>query len=114
MPWPPRVGEPLPRAAEAWYELPKLKWILGAEGHGREWERVFRMGPVDRELFWRAIAIAALGSPVRDVRDRSPNGIACETRPRLSLNRRSSLAIISWHYPHEGAPPRLVTAYPTP
>lgn len=32
----------------------------------------------------------------------------------LVLNRRSSLAIISWHYSFGGAAPRLVTAYPTP
>jgi hypothetical protein len=32
----------------------------------------------------------------------------------LILNRRSSLAIVSWHFLFEGTAPRLVTAYPTP
>ena len=62
---------------DAWYENPKLLWILGIEGHGGEWERVFRISLADQEC-------------------------------------RSSLAIISWHYPTEGTAPRLVTAYPTP
>jgi hypothetical protein len=98
---------------DAWYEEPKLTWILGTEGHGREWERVFRIRLVDRKLFWGVIAAAALDSAIQDVRDRSPNGIACEIKSRLSLNSRSSLVIVSWHYPFEGTAPRLVTAYPT-
>ena len=114
MPWPPKVGEPLPRAGEAWCEQRKLEWILGAEGHGSEWERVFRASLVDKELFWHAIAHAALDSKVRDVRDLRPNGIACETKPLLIFNRRSSLAIVSWHYSFKGSAPRLVTSYPTP
>jgi hypothetical protein len=114
VPWPPRIGEPLPRADDVWCEQRKLEWILGSEGHGSEWERVFRAKPVDRALFWQAIARTALDSEVQDVRERPPHGIACETQPMLILNRRSSLAIVSWHLPFEGSAPRLVTAYPTP
>jgi len=45
----PTVGLPLPRAADAHRTSEKLKWILAYHGHGREWERVFRIGDEDAE-----------------------------------------------------------------
>jgi hypothetical protein len=90
-----------------------LDWILGTQGHGEEWRRVFRIYPDDEELAWEAIAKAALDSTIEEVRDRSPFGIACEQKPWLTLNSRSTFVVLSWHYPFKGAAPRLVTAYPT-
>lgn len=44
MSWPPTVGEPLPRAEDAWREQIKLEgWILAERGHGAEWQRVFHV-----------------------------------------------------------------------
>jgi hypothetical protein len=114
MPWPPRAGEPLPRAASIWFEQGKLELILGAEGHGREWARVFHVDSGDWELVWRAIAEATPGVTIKEVRKRSPHGVTCGVQVGLTIGDRSAQTLISWHYALEIAAPRLVTAYPTP
>jgi len=55
------IGLPLPRARDAYAEPIKWSWILGAQGHGPQWERVFGLGEQDAERLWSAIAAAALG-----------------------------------------------------
>jgi hypothetical protein len=112
MHWPPKVGAPLPRAEYVWYEERKLKWILG-EGHGREWERVFRVDPGDRAKVWRAIADAMPEATITEVRE-SPYGMTCGVEVGLTVNGRHARTRISWHFAVEIAAPRLVTAYPTP
>jgi hypothetical protein len=114
MQWPPKVGDLLPRAADAWYEQRKLKWILGEEGHGREWERVFHVGISDRDQVWTAITESTTRSKIRFVRDRAPFGIACGVTVNLMMNGRMATVIVSWHYAFEGDAPRLVTAFPIP
>jgi hypothetical protein len=43
MAWPPKVGDPLPRATGAWYVEEKWAgWILAERGHGTEWGHVFQ------------------------------------------------------------------------
>jgi hypothetical protein len=91
-----------------------LEWILGAKGHGREWGRVFHVGPEDWELVWRALAKATLGAAIKEVRDRSPYGISCGVEVFLAINDREARTFASWHYAIPLAAPRLVTAYPTP
>jgi hypothetical protein len=113
-PWPPKVGEQLPRPDQVWFEQSKLNWILSSEGHGPEWTRVFRVDLGDRERVWLAIAGAMYGAAIKEVRDRSPFGISCGVEVDLTLNARSALTLVSWHYAIEIAAPRLVTAYPTP
>jgi hypothetical protein len=50
MAWPPKVGEVLPRAAEAWCEPSEWDgWILAARGHGAEWAKVLHVGLDDVE-----------------------------------------------------------------
>lgn len=114
MSWPPKVGESLPRAANAWYTQPKLNWILGDEGHGPEWEKVFHVGPSDSAKVWEAIASATLGSTIKVVRDRFPFGATCGIEVDIEINNRNAPTIISWHYATEIAAPRVVTAFPTP
>jgi hypothetical protein len=114
MPWPPGIGEPLPRAANIWFERSKLEWILGADGHGREWTRVFHVDSGDWERVWEAITGATAGATITEVRKRPPHGITCEVQVSLTIRNRSAKALISWHYALEIAAPRLVTAYPTP
>ena len=114
MSWPPSAGEPLPRAASIWFEQSKLEWILGIEGHGCEWARVFHVDSGDWELVWRAIAEAMPGATIKEVRERSPHGITCGVRVNLTIGDRSAKTLTSWHYALEIAAPRLVTAYPTP
>ncbi|MGH2903690.1 MAG: DUF6883 domain-containing protein [Solirubrobacteraceae bacterium] len=111
-PWPPRVGEPLPRGEKAYTAPEKLAWILSAAGHGREWARVLHIGGDDTQRFWEAIAQAVLDEPIFTVRDREPKGIACGVDIELTIGKRSIKARTSWHYESPGDAPRLVTAYP--
>lgn len=113
-PWPPRVGELLPRAREAFAEPQKLRWILSAEGHGREWARVLRIGPQDTAVFWEAIGMGALEAPIFKVNDRAAHGIGCAIHCALIIGRRTARARIAWHHKHAFDAPRLVTAYPRP
>ena len=104
----------LPRADQAWFDRVKLEnWILGAEGHGREWKRVFHVDPGDWERVWEAIAQATIGATIRVVRDRSPFGVVCGIEVDLTIDGRTATSTLSWHYAEEGAAPRLVTAYLT-
>ena len=107
------IGHPLPRARDAYAEPIKWSWILGAQGHGPQWERVFGLGEQDAERLWSAIAAAALGSPVVRMRA-GPWGLGCDIRPVLELNQRTAAILVAWHYSEPDAAPRLVTAYPTP
>jgi hypothetical protein len=109
----PIIGEPLPRAAEAYTEPEKLAWILSGNGHGREWARVLRIGEGDTRRFWRAIADAVLDAPIHRVTDKAPFGVVCGVDTTLVIGKRTAKARTSWHYKHAHNAPRLVTAYPT-
>lgn len=114
MGWPPKIGEALPRAAEAWHEQIKLDdWILAERGHGSGWSRVFHLSPDDSKRLWEAIAAASLGAPIATVRDRGKDGIVCGVEVELTIDGRTAAVTISWHYEDEEAAPRLVTAYVT-
>lgn len=113
MPWPPRVGEPLPRAKDAWYERVELEWILGAEGHGTEWGRVFHVSAEDAQRIWDRVAQAVLAAPVTGSRGEgitASYGVLID----VTINGRLAPVLTAWHYADEGAAPRLVTAYPKP
>ena len=110
--WPPPVGQPLPRAAEAYAAPEKLAWILSEDGHGREWERVLRIGAEDADRFWEAIAQAVIGARIFKVTEEF--GIVCGVEVSLTIGRRTANARIFWHYERASDAPRLVTAYPRP
>lgn len=115
MGWPPKVGDALPRAAECWYEQAKLlSWVLNSGGHGPEWGRVFQVTVADHELVWAALAEAAIGAKIVEVRDREPNGIACGVEAEVRIGERSAMVTMSWHFADADAAPRLATAYPSP
>lgn len=86
---------------------------LPTRGHGPEWRRVFEVGPEDWERVWDAIAAAVREAPVTEVRF-GPDGVGCGVVVELRVGPRQAGALTAWHYAHEGAAPRLVTAYPTP
>lgn len=111
----PETGQPLPRAADAHTTADKWQgWILAAQGHGREWTRVFDVGPDDSEGIWQAIAAAVLDARVSTVRDRTPHGVVCGVEVELTITDRTARVATAWHYADEEASPRLVTAYPRP
>jgi hypothetical protein len=111
-PWPPQVGELLPRAAEAYAVPEKLAWILSEEGHGQELARVLHVGPDDAQRFWDAIAHAVLDTPIYKVTDKAPDGVVCGVETSLAIGERTAKARTFWHYEHARDVPRLVTAYP--
>ena len=110
----PNVGQPLPRADEA-YAAPEkwAEWILADRGHGGEWARVFLVHPSDSEQIWQAIANAVLDAPVSAVR-KVAVGVACEVRIELTIEERTATVRSAWHYADTDDAPRLVTAFPTP
>jgi hypothetical protein len=110
----PKVGEPLPRVAEAFGVREKWdQWILAGRGHGWEWARVFRVGPADVEEIWRAVADAVLDAPISSIRELDV-GVSCEVQIVLKIGARAAPVRTVWHYADAGAAPRLVTAYPIP
>jgi hypothetical protein len=112
MTWPPQIGDPLPRASEAWYEPVKLEdWVLGPRGHGEEWQRVFHVGLADRERVWQAIVAAAANARIFRVRNVGAHGVVCGIQVELTIGERSARVRMSWHYANKEAAPRLVTAY---
>jgi hypothetical protein len=110
----PSVGQPLPRADDAYAASEKLEWILAEHGHGPEWARVLCVAGDDSERLWSAIAQAVLDAPVSSIRDLSPFGVGCEVRVVLTLNARTAPVLTAWHYRRAGDAPRLITAYPIP
>jgi hypothetical protein len=110
----PAVGEPLPRATEAYTTFAKLDWMLAAHGHGPEWGRVFRIAPDDAQRLWRTLAQAIVGAPISSIRDAGRYGVSCEVRVTLTFKSRTAIVLTAWHYEQPGEPPRLVTAFPTP
>jgi hypothetical protein len=112
--WPPKIGEPLPRADEVWHEPVKLeRWILAERGHGKEWRRIFRVGLEDHDRVWEAIVSAVEGARIITVRDKGADGIVCGVEVELTIVDRSAPVTMSWHYTTDVAAPRLVTAYIT-
>lgn len=112
MPWPPKVGDPLPRAEEAWCTRSKLiDWILGERGHADEWRQVFRVDAEDAAIVWESISGAVLKTPIKEERGK---GIAVSygVLAKLAINGRIALVLSAWHYEDARAAPRLVTAYP--
>jgi hypothetical protein len=88
-------------------------WILSEDGHGSEWNRIFRVTVDDVDLVWESIAYGVLTAPVTAIR-RTSTGIGCEVFFELGINRRVAFVVTAWHYADAGATPRLVTAYPKP
>lgn len=113
MGWPPKVGELLPRAEEAWCEASKWDgWILADHGHGPEWAKVLHVTLDDIEAVWVAIAAASLVNPVSRVLDLGKHGLNCRVDMQLTIAKRSAPIRTAWHYADAESPPRLVSAYP--
>jgi len=114
MSWPPKIGEVLPRAAEAWCEPSKWDgWILAAHGHGPEWAKVLHVTLDDVDAIWEAIAAAVLVDPVSRVIDnKGGHGLNCRVDAQLTIGKRSARIRTAWHYAEAENAPRLVSAYP--
>jgi hypothetical protein len=114
MGWPPRIGEPLPRAADAWCVEEKwTAWILADRGHRSEWLTVLGVGAGEWERAWEALR-EAVKEAIETVRLPEGGGVGCGVTADLAIGARRAPVLSAWHYAAEGTAPRLVSAYPTP
>ncbi len=108
----PRVGQPLPRAKDAYTSEKKWSdWILATPGHGADWRRVF--GAITWNDAWDAVLMGIELAPISDVRILGEVGVSCGVDLSLIINGRAATVRTAWHYVSPDAAPRLVTAYPT-
>jgi hypothetical protein len=113
MSWPPKVGEPLPRADDAWSEAHKWSgWILAKRGHGPELRRVLQVRLEDVAVLWEGIVERIRVDPVTGVRDLGPHGLNCHVDVVLTIADRTANIRTVWNYVGPGTAPRLVSAYP--
>jgi hypothetical protein len=124
VPWPPQVGEPLPRAAEAFgvhYKLATYSLDIAHKDGGpkaRGFELILGITIEDIDYLEDAIEAAILETPVCVVRDNPPYGVNCVVDFELRGLRDKSDRVVevrtAWELTGPGEPPRLVSAYPNP
>lgn len=123
MGWPPKVGESLPRAAEAWGVAEKLSgYSLNVEHasggpKARGFERILGITGSDLTYLETAVRMAVLAAPISDIRIRPPYGVHCEVRISVRglgpKQDRVAEVVTAWELSDERAAPRLVNAYIT-
>jgi hypothetical protein len=123
MAWPPKIGELLPRAAEAWGMRDKLLGYSLNPEHAsggpkaRGFERILGITPKEVERLEAAIRQAILEQPITGVRVKPPYGVHCEVRIELhglgAKANRVALVLTAWELTDPDAAPRLMNAYIT-
>lgn len=124
MDWPPKMGEPLPRAAEAVGVRDKLVRYALDMAHerggpkARGFERILGIAIGDVDYLEAEIRTGILVRPVHSIRDATPIGVSCvvelavrglgEKRHRV-INVRTA-----WLLTDPDDPPRMTTAFPRP
>lgn len=121
MGWPPKVGELLPRAAQATGVREKLLGYSLDVDHrlggpkARGFERILGISIADVEYLAGAIESAVLQVAVGEVRDNAPYGVICVVpilvRGLGVRSDRVATVATAWELTGEAAAPRLVTAY---
>jgi hypothetical protein len=119
--WPPRVGEPLPRGAEAVGVYDKLARYSLAIGHrdggpkAYRFRKVLGITLVDIDHLVTDIAAGVLTEPVTRVRPKPDGTVGCgvlvPVRGVDIHERRVVLVTTGWKLRYVGDRPRLVTAY---
>jgi hypothetical protein len=122
--WPPKVGDLLPRAAEAvairekliGYSLNAAHRKGGAKARG--FERVLGITVEDAGYLEVAIRAGILVTPIDSVRHNPPYGINCMIEFPLRGRGRKSDRVVNlrtvWRVAGAGARPRLNTAFLKP
>jgi hypothetical protein len=122
MPWPPKIGEPLPRAAVAVGVREKLVGYspdmaneVGAP-KARGFALILGITLDDVDHLEVEIRAGILVTPVSGIRSNSPYGVNCvvavPVRGVGEKNERVVSVRTIWEITHWGAPPRLVSALP--
>ncbi len=124
MTWPPKVGEPLPRSAEAIGVRRKLSTYSLDPAHksggpkARGFEKILGITIRDIGYLEGAIQTGILMAPLSGVRIRPPYGVHCEVRvPVRGLGAKAGRVIevrTAWELTDADAAPRLVTAFLRP
>jgi hypothetical protein len=121
MTWPPKIGDPLPRAAVAvgvprklaTYSLDTAHEFGGPKARGFE----LILGITIRDIGYLegAIQTGVLMAPISAVRVREPYGFHCEVRvPVRGLGAKAGRVIevrTAWELTEPAAVPRLINAY---
>jgi len=121
MSWPPRVGELLPRGAEAVGVHHKLETYSLVLDHTDGGPKAFRfqrlLGITHRDVDHLAVQIGGgvLRHPITAVRGNAPHGIGCTVLIPVTgvgiHERRVMVVTTGWQLRYVGDRPRLVTAY---
>lgn len=121
MPWPPTIGQQLPRAELAFGIREKLAAyclnpdheIGGPKAQG--FRQILGIELADLEYLAEALRAGILTAPTTNLRDNAPFGVLCEVRIPVGGLRehhhRTVAVTTSWGLRHAGDAPRLVTAY---
>jgi hypothetical protein len=124
MSWPPKVGEPLPNAADAIgvrekllrYSLNATHKYGGPKAHG--FRQILGITIHHVDYVENSIRLAILTAPIRSLRTNPHRGINCVVEFQLRGVRDKKARAInlrtSWELVEADAPPRLVTAYLRP
>lgn len=121
MPWPPQIGEALPRGGDAYGVHEKLtSYSLNLDHRdGGDKARLFRgvlgLTAADVDYLAEALRDGLASTPVRRVRTNPPHGVLCDVwitvRGVGAHVERTAIVRTAWEIRHEEDPPRLVTAY---
>jgi hypothetical protein len=124
VPWPPTVGELLPRAAEAFgvryklatYSLDVTNEVGGPKARGFEAILGITIDAID--YLEAQIMARILDTPLSDVRNNPPYGINCVVdMPIRGIGAHGQRIVnvrTAWLISTTDDPPRLVSAYPKP
>jgi len=124
MPWPPRVGEPLPRAAEPIgvrqklidYSLEVHHETGGPKALG--FERILGITRDHVDYVEQSIRIGILSAPVSSIRPNPPFGINCVVEFPIhgldSKRLRTANLRTTWIFVGAADRPRLLTAFLRP
>ena len=122
--WPPRIGDPLPRASEALGIRHKLTtYCLNAANEfgaakARGFALILEITIDDVDYLEAAILNAIPTAPVAAVRDCAPHGVNCVVEVPIRGRRKKSARTINvrtvWRIAAPGDRPRLTTAFPRP
>jgi hypothetical protein len=122
-PWPPQVGELLPRATEAFGVRVKLETysldLTHKDGRpkARGFERILGITITDIDYLEAMILDGAQITPISSVSDNPPYGVNCVVDMPIHGIRDKSDRVLTvrtvWEIADANTPPRLVSAYPT-
>jgi uncharacterized protein DUF6883 len=122
--WPPQIGAPLPRAAEAVgvrrklvdYSLDPTNEVGGPKARG--FAPILGITVANVGYPEGAIQTGVLTVPISGIRDNPPWGTNCVVVvPVRGLDEKSGRIVnvkTGWALDGPGAPPRLATAFPRP